>query len=370
MIAVSARARDAAPRAAPFRPEPPMSSPVRHRPRSAAALALTLALAGAITACDAGDRADATDSAAGVTPATGDSAAAGAGPAGAGPAGDAPTLVGVIEGLSTPESVLYDAEQDVYFVSNIAGSPSQKDGNGFIARVHPDSLDRPVLDFIRGGRTGIVLHAPKGMTLAGDTLWVADIDAVRGFNRRTGRPVTSVDLAGMGAVFLNDVVRAWGDTLYVTDSGIRFEPNGTMSHPGPDRVFAVSARTPTVAVEGTILSAPNGITWDSAGNRLLVAPFSGPTVLAWTPGGRAPNPRRLAAGPGSFDGIARLADGRVLVTSWADSSVYAMQRDSTMTRLITGLEAPADLGVDTKRRRVLVPLFNLDRVVVYQLGGR
>jgi len=343
-----------------------MPSPVLHRPRRAAALVLTLALAAAATACGgAGDAADATDSAAGVTPAAGESAAAGEGAV-----AGAPTLVGVIEGLSTPESVLYDADQDVYFVSNIAGGASQKDGNGFIARVHPDSLDRPALDFIRGGRTGIVLHAPKGMTLVGDTLWVADIDAVRGFNRRTGRPVTSVDLAGMGAVFLNDVVRAWGDTLYVTDSGIRFETNGTMSHPGPDRVFALAARIPTVAIEGTILSAPNGITWDSTGNRLLVAPFSGPTVLAWTPGGRAPNPRRLAAGPGSFDGIARLADGRVLVTSWADSSVYAMQRDSSMTRLITGLEAPADLGVDTKRQRVLVPLFNLDRVVVYQMGGR
>jgi sugar lactone lactonase YvrE len=205
------------------------------------------------------------------------------------------------------------------------------------------------------------------MAIVGDTLWVADIDALRGFHRRTGRPVATVDLAPMGAVFLNDVARGRGDTLYVTDSGIRFDANGTMSHPGPDRVFAVHARTATVAVEGTILSAPNGATWDSAGARLLVAPFSGPTVLGWTPGGRAPNPRRLAAGPGSFDGIARLADGRVLVTSWADSSVYAMQGDSVMTRLITGVEAPADLGVDATRGRVLVPLFNQNRVVVYDL---
>ena len=154
---------------------------------------------------------------------------------------------------------------------------------------------------------------------------------------------------------------------YVTDSGIRFDANGTMSHPGPDRVFAVHARAPTVAVEGTILSSPNGVTWDSAGARLLVAPFSGPTVLEWTPDGRPPNPRRLAAGPGSFDGIELLADRRVLVTSWADSSVYAMAGDSTMTRLITGVEAPADLGVDAVRGRVLVPLFNQNRVVVYEL---
>jgi len=327
--------------------------------RRATRLALALL---ALAACTSGDSDAASDSGAATASGT-DSAAADT-------VGGAPALVGTIDGLRTPESVLHDPEQDIYFVSNIGGNPSVKDGDGAIARVHADSLDTPVLGWVRGGRTGITLNAPKGMAIVGDTLWVADIDAVRGFNRRTGRPVASVSLAAQGAVFLNDVAAGPGDTLYVTDTGIRFGADGTMSHPGPDRVFAVARRTASVAVEGTILSGPNGAAWDSAGRRLLVAPFAGPTVLAWTPGGRAPNPRRLAAGPGSFDGIARLADGRVLVTSWADSSVYAMERDSTMTRLITGLEAPADLGVDATRRRVLVPLFNLNRVVVYQLGDR
>lgn len=300
-----------------------------------------------------------------------DSAAA---PAAAAPATDgavgaegAPALVGTISGFDTPESVLYDAEQDVYFVSNIGGNPSQKDGNGYIARVHPDSLDAPNRDFVRGGSTGITLNAPKGMAIVGDTLWVADIDAVRAFNRRTGRQYGAVSLEAMGAVFLNDLARGPGDTVYVTDTGIRFDANGSMSRPGPNRVYALAGRTPSIAVEGEILSAPNGIVWDSAGRRLLIAPFAGPTLLAWSPGGTAPNPRRLAAGPGSFDGLARLDDGRLLVTSWADSSVYAVRADTVMTRLVTGVEAPADLGVDTRRGRLLVPLFNQNRVVVYEL---
>lgn len=32
--------------------------------------------------------------------------------------------------LKTPESVLYDQERDVIYVSNINGDPAQKDGNG------------------------------------------------------------------------------------------------------------------------------------------------------------------------------------------------------------------------------------------------
>src|ERR1041385_905363 len=41
--------------------------------------------------------------------------------------------------MKTPESVKYDADLDVFFVSNINGNPSQKDGNGFIAIVRADS---------------------------------------------------------------------------------------------------------------------------------------------------------------------------------------------------------------------------------------
>jgi len=42
-------------------------------------------------------------------------------------------------GMKTPESVKYDADMDVYFVSNINGNPSEKDGNGFIVAVRADS---------------------------------------------------------------------------------------------------------------------------------------------------------------------------------------------------------------------------------------
>src|SRR2546430_5291507 len=44
----------------------------------------------------------------------------------------------VVEGFLTPESVLHDPAQDIYFVSNINGGPTTKDNNGFISRVRPD----------------------------------------------------------------------------------------------------------------------------------------------------------------------------------------------------------------------------------------
>src|ERR1043165_7704852 len=66
----------------------------------------------------------------------GDTAKAAATPVPA--AGEAAKL-GETGNMKTPESVRYDPELDVYYVSNINGNPSQKDNNGFIAVVRADS---------------------------------------------------------------------------------------------------------------------------------------------------------------------------------------------------------------------------------------
>lgn len=47
---------------------------------------------------------------------------------------------GATDSMKTPESVRYDADLDAFFVSNINGNASEKDGNGFIVRVDSPSL--------------------------------------------------------------------------------------------------------------------------------------------------------------------------------------------------------------------------------------
>src|SRR4051812_30949000 len=56
-----------------------------------------------------------------------------------GAGGAAATKVSETPGMKTPESVRYDADMDVFFVSNINGNPSKKDGNGSITVIRADS---------------------------------------------------------------------------------------------------------------------------------------------------------------------------------------------------------------------------------------
>jgi sugar lactone lactonase YvrE len=197
---------------------------------------------------------------------------------------------------------------------------------------------------------------------------VADIDAVRAFDARTGAAIASVDLAGQRATFLNDVAVGADGALYVTDTGIRFGPTGEMSKPGTDQIFriAAGARTATVAATGARLGGPNGIAFDAANARFVVAPFGGPSPFTWN--GRDTTTTPLGTGPGQYDGIEVLADGRVLASSWADSSIHVFTTGAAAsTRLVTGVPAPADFGIDPARNVIAIPIFTGDRVELWRI---
>ena len=278
------------------------------------------------------------------------------------PAPAAASKLGETSDMKTPESVRYDPELDVFYVSNINGNPSQHDGNGFISIVRADSTG-VVKMLVEGGKNGVTLDAPKGLALVGDTLWVADINHLRAFNRRTGARVADIDLSSQHATFLNDVAVGGDGAVYATDTGIMFDAKGGMSHPGVDQIFKVEGRKAS-ALKADSLNAPNGLTWDATNGRFLLAPFSGTAVQTWKPGDKTTG--TLATGPGQYDGIELLSDGRVLVTSWADSAVHVVQ-NGAMSKLVSNVGAPADIGVDTKRGVLAIPRFNDGKVEYFKI---
>jgi len=69
--------------------------------------------------------------------------------------------------------------------------------------------------------------------------------------------------------------------------------------------------------------------------------------------------------PGRLDGIEPI-DKRLLLASQTDSTIVLMDGGTTRA-IIKVMGAPADIGVDTKRRRVAVPYVALNRVDIWQL---
>jgi sugar lactone lactonase YvrE len=187
-----------------------------------------------------------------------------------------PQRIAAVEGLSQPEAVSFDPSLNVYFVSNINGSAGVRDGNGFISRITADGV-MDSLHFIQGGRNNVQLDSPMGSRVQGDTLWVLDIDKLRGFNTQTGAPTITVDLSPLKALFLNDLAIDSTGEFYITDTGVKVEPNGMDSHTGPDRILHVARdRSVSVAVSTPLLSSPDGIDWDQRAKRFVLAPRMSP----------------------------------------------------------------------------------------------
>jgi sugar lactone lactonase YvrE len=263
-------------------------------------------------------------------------------------------------GLQTPESVLHDATADVYLVSNINGGPLDKDDNGFIARITPAGRVTE-LRWIDGADEAVTLHAPKGMAIIGDTLFVTDIDVVRLFHRVSGDPLGERAVAG--ATFLNDLAAGPAGTLYVTDTGLKAGAEG-FEDSGTDAVYRYRNGQWETVASGPGLGRPNGLAVTSEG--ITVVTFGSGAVYRLDPatGARTdlPMPEQ-----GQLDGVVALADGSLLISSWRGEAVFRLLADGTYVVAADSLPAPADLGVDAERQRVLVPLFTQHKVVIRSL---
>jgi sugar lactone lactonase YvrE len=258
-------------------------------------------------------------------------------------------------GMNHPESILFDSAVDLYLVDNVNGDPLAKDGNGFISKVNPDG--RVIsLKWIAGGENGVTLNAPKGSGLKGDTLFVADIDAVRMFNATTGAPLGSIAIPR--ATFLNDICIGPDGTVYITDSG--FREQGTQFVPsGTDALWKIGPRHRPVAIaRGKDLGAPNGIIADSTGVTMVT--YGSGQVFHFDANGtrtELPKPPK-----GVLDGIVRLPDGSLLITSWEGQAVYRLA-NGQYTTVADSIQSPADIGWDPTRSRVLIPDMMANRLI-------
>jgi hypothetical protein len=262
-----------------------------------------------------------------------------------------------VDGFSEPESALHDPAADVYLVSNVNGPVAAKDGNGFISRVSPagEILD---LRWIDGATDGVTLHAPKGMGLLGDTLIVADIDYVRLFDRVSGEPID--DWAVDGATFLNDVAVSPGGTIYVSDTGVRFdgeEPEDS----GTSGIHAFSGDGSRRTVDTGDLTGINGLA--ASGRRLYGVSYGSGRIFVIEDGTLSELPELPGLG---LDGIVVSQHG-LLISDWDTETVYLLRENGSVSAVVRNVPSPADIGADRSRDRLLIPRLTTGQLLLAPL---
>lgn len=246
--------------------------------------------------------------------------------------------------LTTCESVLYDQERDVLYVSNINGSPEGKDGNGFISKL---GLDGKITEreWVKG------LNAPKGLGLYQNKLYVADIDRILEIDVTNGK--ISKTYAVEGAKFLNDVTVDTTGRVYVSDTG-----SGNI-----------------ILIEGGKLSkwmenidAPNGLL--AEGDKLQMLTWSGQTINTIDVASK-----QVTVNIDSvemLDGIEPVGDGSYLLSSWNGVIHYVDNgwKNTTVLDLRADSVNSADIEYIQDRKLLLVPTFFKNTVRAYEVTKR
>jgi sugar lactone lactonase YvrE len=279
------------------------------------------------------------------------------------PASPPPLAVLKDVGLDSPESVAYDAEQDVFFVSNIAGTPFAADSNGFISKVSADGK-LIELKFVDGAKKGSTLNAPKGIAVSGPFLYVADLTFVRIFDRKKGTPRGKI--LAPGATFLMDVAAAPDGTIYVTDGALKPGANNGFEPTGTDAIYKIGKNgRADKLIASKDLGSPNGIVADATG--VWFNTFGTSAIVHVSKDGKADAPIKVPGG--LLDGLVRLPDGSLLVTSWMTSTVYRGTPGGPFEPAFTDKKSPADIGYDSKRHVLVIPNFLGNTLEFNQLPG-
>jgi hypothetical protein len=242
--------------------------------------------------------------------------------------------------LKVPESVLFDAGNNVLYETNIDGTdPWGKDGKGSVGKLGTDGKIIKV-DWVSG------LNAPKGMGLYKGKLYVADVDNLAVIDIAKGSIVKMIPVDG--AKGLNDVTVDKNGVVYVSDSK-------TM------QIFRVENDKPELYLDK--LKGPNGVLIRGDDFYILDAgsAFKVEKDKSLT---------KLADGmEGGTDGIENVSGNDFLVSCWS-GTIWYVHADGTKEKLLDTTKEKkntADIGFDAKTKTVYVPTFWKNSVVAYEV---
>jgi sugar lactone lactonase YvrE len=243
--------------------------------------------------------------------------------------------------FKVPESVIYDPTNDIIYVSNINGDPTEEDSNGFISKLGIKG-DVVELEWITG------LNAPKGMGIIADTLFVADVNRVVKIDTRLEEIIAIYDADG--ATFLNDITIDNQGRVYISDSGL-------------GAIYLLENDEISVFLPKGTFERSNGLSWFN--NELYVGTKG--MVMGVNPENR--RHREVIEVDGGIDGLEIWNEQYFVFSDWTGKVQIADLIGNSRVLFDTtpiSINA-ADIEVIGKSDLLLVPTFFDNRVMAYQI---
>lgn len=255
------------------------------------------------------------------------------------------------QGLSKPESVVYDGNRDLFYVSNINGDAAAKDGNGYISRISGDGTMLEA-QWVAG------LNAPKGLALRGDTLFAADIDTLVEIDVISGSVVSRYEAEG--ALFLNDVTDRPMGSLYVSDSRSNI-------------LYRLSNKRLAAWLADPRIQSPNGLYADrdylivAAGDDEAAKPGDQRYLrkISYDKNDITPVLNRTPLG--RIDAVESDGRGGYFLTDWANGTVLRFTQDAGITEVAKPGRGAADLHFVAAKTLLVVPIMMSNQLTAYEV---
>ena len=256
-----------------------------------------------------------------------------------------------ISGLESPQSFLADPATNSYFISNVNGEPTARDNNGFITKLNGNA-EIIGFKFIAGGRNGTTLHAPKGMALVENILYIADLDTLRAFDKNTGQSIISVTFpaqkSSTASMSLFDIAAGREGLLYVSD----------MAGNTVYQVDTAHQHRISVLVHDDRLAGPAGLAVHPKTGHVVAVSWDKGHIMDITPDGMLTELVSNSFFTSRFQNLSGVDFdrwGNMYVSDLTKGKVWRMQPNKKFQVIAEYLPTPADIGVDRINNLILVP---------------
>lgn len=255
--------------------------------------------------------------------------------------------------LQEPYSFVVDHATSHYFISSVNGEENARDNNGFISKIKEDGTVVN-LRFIEGGKNGHTLHAPKGLAIVHRTLYVADLDQLKGFDTTSGKLLLTVPL-GSGAAPLAgapsqliDVAHDGKNFLYVSDR----------TRHAIYRIDVTKDHQVSVLIQDQALAGPAGLAIHPKGDRLMAVSWDKGKILEVRFDGsytELVSNGFFSSRFGNLSGIDFDRFGNMYVSDFTRGKIWRMRPDQKFQVIAEYLPSPADIAIDRDSHVILVP---------------